>query len=386
MIKAYNNIWVDNIENQEFIKDWHEKNALNSEQLEAANSAYPVGFYKANIFVKIGLFLFTNMVASACISFLSIFFIPILEDSSVGLGILSLLYGALFLYILEYFIKKNNFYRSGVDNALLYCVLACFITAFAAFSNFDLPLWSYYLFAFVIFTAALIRYADPFVAFLWYMLWLMVWFDVMTTFTLGKVILPFVLMLISVLVYVTFKWWKGQERNAYYSTSHDIVESLALTTFYLGGNYYVVREGNTLLNSLSESIQIDFAPLFYLFTAIIPLVYIFIGLKKHDRKFLLVGFMATAFSIFTYRAYYSIMPLEWAFVIAGILLIVLSALAIKTLKIPKFKLTSEHTGKHKYQDLEAFIINQAVNQPSQPSDRTQFGGGNFGGGGAGANY
>jgi hypothetical protein len=386
MIKAYNNIWVDNIENQEIIQDWHKKNVLNSEQLEAAKTNYPVGFYKANAFVKIGLFLFTNMVSAASIGFLSIFLVPILDESSFGLGVLSLFYGGFFFYILEYFIKKNNFYRSGVDNALLYGALACLITAFAAFSDFDLPLWTYYLFSFVICTAAFIRYADPFVTIVWYILLLLFSFDVITTFPLGKVILPFVFMLISALVYFGFKWWKGHEENAYYTASQDIIESLAAATFYLAGNYYVVREGNTLLNSLPESIQIDFAPLFYLITALIPLLYIFMGLKKHDRKLLIVGILATAFSVFTYRAYNSNMPLEWALLIAGIHLIMLSVSTINALKIPKLKLTSKDTGKHKYQDFEAFIINQAINRTNDPSDQTQFGGGDFGGGGAGANY
>ena len=48
-------------------------------------------------------------------------------------------------------------------------------------------------------------------------------------------------------------------------------------------------------------------------------------------------------------------------------------------------LTYAPSRSNKFQNLEAFIVNQAAHQPSQP-DNMQFGGGNFSGGGAGSGY
>lgn len=386
MKKAYNETWVENIDNQATINNWHEQKMLTDEQLDAAKKAFPVEFHQANIFVKIGLFLFTNIVASASLGFISLFLFGLFTDSPQGFSIISLIYAGAFFYALEYFIKKNKFYRSGTDNALLYGTLGSIFTCFLAITNFDLPAWSYCLIGLIILVPALIRYADPLVAIGVYLTWIALWFLIITIFPIGKLIIPFVIMLVSAASYLLIQFWKKKETTNYYADSQGIIEILALVTFYLGGNYLVVREGNAMLNDLSDSIQISFAPLFYFFTAAIPVFYIVRGLQKHDRKLLIIGLLATAFSIFTYRQYFSVLPLEWALTIGGMILVLLSILTIKALKTNKFELTSEPQSSNKFQNLEAFIINQAIQQPNSQSDNMKFGEGSFGGGGAGSEY
>jgi hypothetical protein len=193
-------------------------------------------------------------------------------------------------------------------------------------------------------------------------------------------------MLVSAGSFYLIQFWKKKEITYYYTDCQNIIETLALATFYLGGNYYIVREGNAMLNGFFDSIQISFATLFYFFTAAIPVFYIFRGLQKYDRKFLIVGILAIAFSIFTYRQYFSVLPLEWALTIGGILLVLLSILAIRALKTSKFGITSESQSSNKFQNLEAFIITQAIQQPNSQSDNLKFGEGDFGGAGAGSEY
>ena len=386
MKKAYNETWVENIDNQAIIEKWHDQKQLSEEQFEAAQKAFPVGFHRSNIFVKIGLFLFTNIVASATAGFFSLFLVGLLAESKMSFAIVSLIYGVFFYFALEFFIKNNNFYRSGADNALLYAMLGSLITFFVAITDFTLPVWAYCLISLAILLPALLRYADPLVAIAFFVTWLTLWFNLMTKFPTGKLILPFVLMLISAGSYFAIKFWKKRENFSYYTDSQDVIEVLTLTTFYLGGNYYVVREGNAMLNGLQNSAQIAFSPLFYFFTFTIPVFYIVYGLKKHDRKLLIVGMFCVAFSIFTYRQYFSILPLEWALTIGGLVLILFSILAIWALKTPKYKLTYAPNGKNKFQNLEAFIVNQAMPQVPTQTDQMQFGEGNFGGGGAGSGY
>lgn len=385
MKKAYNETWVENINNQEIIDDWFLKKSISAEQRNEANKAFPVGFHQSNDFVKIGLFLFTCIVVAAGLFFVYLILGSIFSESRFGFSIISLISSAIFLYFLEYFIKKNNFYRSGVDNALLYAFLGSAYGAFIGLTNFELPIWIYCIIALAILLPALLRYANPIVAFVAYLIWIAFWFILVTKYPIGKVIIPFVIMIISAITYFFISFWKKKETGIYYQQSQNIITTLTLASFYFGGNYLIVREGNALLNSLPLSIQIDFAPLFYLFSTIIPLFYVVYGLRKHDRKFLIVGISATAFSMYTYYNYFSVLPLEWALTIAGLLLIGVCVWAIRTLRIPKFSLTSKAIGTNEYKNLEAFIVNQAIQQPQQTSN-TDYGKGDFGGGGAGSNY
>ncbi|MFY7912779.1 MAG: hypothetical protein ACOVO2_24640 [Emticicia sp.] len=385
MKRAYNETWVENINNREKIDDYFFRKLITDEQKQAAYQAFPVGFHQSNAFIKIGLFLFTCIVASAGLGFVSLFLFEFLSESRYGFALISLIYAFVFLYFLEYFIKKNNFYRSGVDNALLYALLSATFSAIIGFTDFDLPSWIYCIIALLILIPAIFRYADPIVSFVAYLTWIAFWFLLVTQYPIGKVIIPFVIMLVSAISFFLMKLWKKKESNHYYSEPQDITEILALATFYFGGNYLIVREGNAFLNNLEKSIQIDFAPLFYIFSTIIPLFYVIYGLRKHNRKFLLVGIGATAFSIFTYRQYFSVLPLEWALTVAGLFLVGLCIWAIRALKTPKMGLTSEATGTNEYKNLEAFIVNHAMQQPQHPG-KTDFGKGDFGGGGAGSNY
>lgn len=385
MKKAYNETWVENINNQEIIDDWFFRKLITDEQRKEAYQAFPVGFHQSNAFVKIGLFLFTCIVASAGLGFISLFLFEIFSESRFGFSVISLIYAVVFLYFLEYFIKQNNFYRSGVDNALLYALLSAALSAVVGFTDFDLPNWIYCIIALAILLPALLRYADPIVAFGAYLTWIALWFFLVTKYPIGKVIIPFVIMLFSAFTYFFMLFWKKKEVGIYYTEPQNIIEILALTTFYFGGNYLIVREGNALLNDLENSIQIDFAVLFYIFSIIIPLFYIIYGLQKHDRKFLLVGIGTTTFSIFTYRHYFSVLPLEWALTIAGLFLVGLCIWAIRSLKTPKFGLISEAVSTNEYKNLEAFIVNQAMQQPHQ-ANKTDFGKGDFGGSGAGGGY
>ncbi|GGD47134.1 hypothetical protein GCM10011514_08900 [Emticicia aquatilis] len=385
MKKAYNETWVENINKQEIIDDWYFRKLISDEQRKEAIQAFPVGFHQSNSFVKIGLFLFTCIVASASLGFVSLFLFEIFSESRFGFAIISLIYSVVFLYFLEYFIKKNNFYRSGVDNALLYAMLSAAFGAFVGFTNYDFQAWIYCVIALVLLIPAVLRYADPLVAFVSYIVWLTLWFVVVTENPIGKVIIPFVLMIISAGTYFFVKLWQEKSISVYHDECQNIIEILALASFYLGGNYLIVREGNALLNNLGTSVQIDYAALFYFFSTVIPIAYIIYGLRKHNRKFLLVGIGAAAFSIFTYRQYFSVLPLEWAMSIGGGLLVAFCVWAIRVLKSPKFGLTSEAMGTNEYKNLEAFIVNQAMQQPNQPN-KTDFGKGSFGGGGAGSDY
>ncbi|MBA4849157.1 hypothetical protein [Emticicia sp. BO119] len=385
MKKAYNEIWVDNIDNQDLIKEWYEEKVLSEEQYEAAKKMFPVEFYQPNIFIEFGLFIFTNVAISSTFGFSSVMLFSSLMDSNIGLAVVCLANGVGILFVLEYFIKNRKLYRSGADNALMYVAIGSFLSAIFAITNFHWSLYSYYFLSLLVFIPFLLRYGDPFVAIAVFLVWICFWFTFTIEWPIGKMVVPFVIMTASVISFLFIGWWKKRDSSAYYTDAQICIETGSLITFYLGGNYMVVREGNAMLNGLTDSTQISFAPLFYIFTAVIPFLYLFFGLKRQDRKMVMVGIASFAFSIFTYRFYFSIMPLEWALTLGGAALIGLSVWGIWFFRTPKWGLAYRQTQASKYRDFEAFLVSQALT-PHGQSGKMKFGEGDFGGGGAGDKY
>jgi hypothetical protein len=380
MKKAYNETWVQNLEIQRMSRSWQEKNLLTTAQFEQVKTNFPESFYRPGIFVKIGLFLFTLVAGSFFSGFISLFFLD--KGGEETLAAMSILCSACFFFALEYFIKDRKLFHSGIDNALLYMATgAALIPVFIIFD--DLKIWQYCLFILIINFFVCLRYADIFTTLVGIIVLYTFFANLLIGFPLGKALLPFALMLISALIYIINK----KKRDVYYRDSQSIVEIVALIVFYLGGNYYVVREGNAMLSDILSPLapQIPFATLFYLFTATIPLLYLVIGLKNKDRVMVILGLLITAFSFFTYRYYFSIIPIEVSLVLAGALLITLSVLCIHYLKTPKFGLTDEKLEKRNLANLEALLIAHHFGQA--PAEKNlEFGGGDFGGGGSGNEY
>lgn len=64
-----------------------------------------------------------------------------------------------------------------------------------------------------------------------------------------------------------------------------------------------MREENTAVAHLPFDPQISFAPLFYAFTDLVPLAYLYYDMRSHDRLLLVVDLLAMTFSVFTLRYY-----------------------------------------------------------------------------------
>ena len=391
MMKAYNASWSENDFIQKTAQKWLKKGFLSKEQSSQIEKNYPQEYYDPNIFLKIGLFIFTILAASVSVSLMSVFLYWIYENHlNEGLVIQSLLVGGVFLLMLESLIKGRKLYHSGVDNALIYMALGSFCTTiYFLFVSLNPPTWLFLMLFLPLFVATTIRYAESVVCALTYFLILGIFVTIALTSFWGKTLLPFLVMIVSAGMYFLVKKLSSRQDYLYYETCLTIVKTLALITFYLGGNYLIVRQGNALINNiyLPVSPQVAFAPIFYFFTATIPLAYIFFGLRHRDRLILILGLITLGFSIFTYRFYFSILPVEIALTLGGILLIALSAALIQYLKTEKKGFTYQPDDEFEGFNLEAALMSQIVQSKiPQQGDTFRFGGGDTGGGGAGGNY
>ena len=390
-MKAYNTQWSVNDFIQNIVHKWFQKGFLKQEQYTSVQKEFQSDYNNPNIFLKIGLFVFTILAASFSGGLFAVFFAGIFENhAQLGFIIMSLILGIGFVFILEFLIKNNKLYHSGVDNALLYMALGAICTAiYMIFENTKFPTWVILGLCLPFFIIASIRYADILVTISTYFLSLFIVVLISLEFALGKTLLPFIIIFFSIIAYFFHKKVSQRIDELYYEKCLDVFKTLALVTLYLGGNYLIVREGNAQINHLTDLVspQIAFAPIFYFFSIIIPVIYIFFGLKTYDRLLLIIGLIAVIFSIFTYRFYFSILPVEIVLTMGGGLLIVLAGICIRNLRSAKYGITSKPDNEHNGLNLESIIMSQVIQSKiPQQGDIFQFGGGDAGGGGAGGEY
>ncbi|MEO6687161.1 MAG: hypothetical protein ABIN24_14420 [Dyadobacter sp.] len=380
MKKPYNQTWINNLHIQNLSKSWLKRNLLTQKQFEKVTSEFPESFYKPGIFVKTGLFLFTLLAGCFFSGFISLFF---LENSTDKIfTVLSIVCSICYFFTLEYMIKDRKLFHSGIDNALLYmAAVAALIPVFLFFDH--LKVWQYCLIILIVNSFLLARYADILIALVSVGALYVMFANVIVATPQLKPFLPFCLMLISVIIYSLNRVNYG----VYYTNCQTVIKIAALVIFYLGGNYYVVREGNALLSDILTPIapQIPFSVLFYILTTSIPVIYIYFGLKNKDRILFVTGLLSTAFSVFTYRYYFDIIPMEWILVMAGSALIILVVFCIKYLKTPRFGISDKKDDSQNIANLEAMLIAHQFGQ-TPAGDQLHFGGGDFGGGGAGNSY
>jgi len=390
-MKAYNSLWSENNFIQKTAQKWLKQGFLSKEQSSEIEKSHSHDYYDPNIFLKIGLFVFTILAASVSVSLMSIFFISIYETNlNAAFVIQSLIIGGVFFLLLENLIKRRKLYHSGVDNALIYMALGAFCTAiYFLFENLNPPTWLFLMLFLPLFTATTIRYAESVACTLTYFLILGIFVTIALESFWGKTLLPFIMMIVSAGMYFAVKKLSTRKDYLYYETCLTILKTLSLITFYLGGNYLIAREGNALINNLSLSIspQVAFAPTFYFFTTVIPMVYIFFGLRNRDRLMLILGLITLGFSIFTYKFYFSILPVEITLTVGGILLIALAGGLIHYFKTTKHGFTYQPDDEFEGFNLEAMLMSQLVQSKiPQQGDTFRYGDGDSGGGGAGENY
>lgn len=207
---------------------------------------------------------------------------------------------------------------------------------------------------------------------------------------IGKMILPFVTLLFSAGFYFFTKKNIQKLTETYHYNGLLFANSFCLILFYLSCNYLVVRELSVTLmdNPIAEGKDIPFAFFFYAFTLIVPFVYLVQALKTKDRILLWISFLAIGFSIYTIRFYHSVLPIEVALTLGGIVLFAIAYFSIKKLKDKESGLTFKPdrlNSSNPFLNMETLIVASAfgVKPEAKPEDSPMdFGGGGFSGGGS----
>ncbi len=206
---------------------------------------------------------------------------------------------------------------------------------------------------------------------------------------LSEQFLPIVFFALAVMFYLAHNRLK---RYVIYQIPNLVLKTFSLLLGYFSMNYLVVRElSQELLGVvLNPAEEIPMAFLFYFLTFTIPAAYLVFSIRQKDRLMLWLGFGCLCFSIFTIRYYHSVLPIEIAMILGGLLLFGFALICIRKLSDRKHGITFE---KDFDSNLEHFSIaasliaaSHATSVPDAQADPMEFGGGDFSGGGAGGNY
>jgi hypothetical protein len=398
IFQAYNETDVRNLQLREVADELLENGQLTPPQYEQVEAAFPIKFKQSNPFVRIGLFLFTSL----CILFSTLFLGWIIMASELNkdsLGILCLFFAFCLTALNEFFIRDRHWYRQGSDNALCYASIACFVIGLGLTFEVEANLSQALLCLFFL-TLGAIRYGDPLLTFGSFYALITSIFYVFEKQEIPYLMLPFVSAGVALGIYFLVKYLSKQESSFYWKDCFTVLEIASLFVFYTSINYWTVAllfekspvgeflnggEEN-LENNLQNGFSPSFSMLFVAFTALVPLGYMFFGIKNKDRILWIMGGFGIAASILTYRQYHSIMPLEWALALAGMFFLSLGYFLMHHLKTPRkgFVYAPE---RRKNGFIEALVVNQLTQQTSAtPDDSVRYGGGDFGGGGASGNF
>ncbi|PAM95004.1 hypothetical protein B4N84_06885 [Flavobacterium sp. IR1] len=337
-----------------------------------------------NILVRVAFFLLGALLYLSICGFITLIgysggdgFFKICLYLFAGVGIL----GAEYL-------TNQKYYRHGLDDAFILGILLNlgFGVIFST-ESYDIMLIP----AVVIAIASLItyyRYLHLLSMLVFCMACVAVLFFGMLELQYGEQVLPFIAMLVAAGFYFFTKKRIASLTEKYFYNGLVLANSFCLVLFYLSCNYLVVRELSIdLLGYEMGDKEIPLWYFFYFMTFTVPPFYLYQALKTKDRIMLWISFLAIAFSIYTVRFYHSVLPIEVALTLGGLLLFAIAWFSIQKLKNKETGLTFKPdriNNSNAILNAETLIVASSFGlKPEVKTDSPMdFGGGGFSGGGS----
>ena len=381
---AYKSINLDNRDVRKQAAAALSKNVITREEFDRIYTAYPYDLYSPNFFVRVGLFLLTVLASLCCLGL----FMLASGSGDKSLGAMFIFFGVIAYVVLELMIYVRGIFRAGIDDALL-LIAGSMIVIGCNFLYYHIDPLMESAMVLVLALFGYVRYADRLMALISYAAFLCLIFYRLGESPIGRALLPFVVMAVSVALYLLFTRLSALSRLRFYRSGLVLLRVAALLSFYAAGNYYVVREVNAFISHHSGAIALGF--LWWTLTGLVPIGYIVRGIQKKDLVFLWTGLGLVAAAVFTVRYYYHILPAELAMIIGGSILIAGAWSLIRYLQEPKYGFTSadiEDPALLEGLPVEGLILAESFRPAAgQPMDKgVHFGGGTSGGGGAGGGY
>jgi hypothetical protein len=390
---AYNKTWLTNLLLQDEVKKDAAQGYITPVELKTIEDKYPVGFYTPNLFVRIGLFILTCVIVSFAQGLLSL--MAASGDLIESFGWFIFL-GATAYIALELMVNGKFHYRSGVDDALLviagsqiaggmamvfYKSSQSGVDFFLVFSAIVLVLG---VFLTLRFTDMLMS-AFSCVAFLGlvFLLWLKV-------IPAGLATAPFAMMVLAAGTYWLAFTNHQKKRYVHYQNCLVVVQIISLLVLYAAGNYFVIQTLSTEM--AGKTGPVPFGLVFWVWTVLLPFVYIYVGIYKKNTILLRTGLLLIAGAAITVRNYMHLMPIDRMLTLVGVVILVIVYGISKYLKTPQHGYTLAEPDEANLMDhlkveslIAAGTFSHAPAAPA-PESGTKFGGGSFGGGGSSGDF
>jgi hypothetical protein len=388
MKSAYNRNWIYSLHVIKQAKRWSKHGLIGPEQFNAIKDSYKTPLFHPNLAIRILLFIAT-LIAASGVSGLGMLLFSDAEDTTIAIA--SILFGLVAFMILERAFIRNNHYKSGVTEAIIYLACSFVVMGVAMLVDFDL-ITLIQLTCLLVFAFAAFRYLDLLLtfAFMFTLSW-MIFYHCFEAGGIFKSIIPFVFLVTFSGFYFLIRKFKTDELKLW-SDNLLILEVCSLVLVYAGGNYLVVRELSMEMMDLvvEAGEDIPFAFLFYFLTVAIPAGYLWMGIKNKNEVLIRVGLVTLAFSVFTFQHYFLSEYTEIFLMVSGGILIPVAIMLMRHLTRIRNGFTSDNILSSAWANLnvEAFIISQTMggNQPEKVEVKETAGGGSSGGGGASTSF
>ncbi|WP_456312612.1 hypothetical protein [Pseudomonas shirazensis] len=362
---------------------------ISKEQRDLIKKELPVFRSQSNILVRLGFFLLGSFLYSSMCGTISLFALSGLEFFfHIGFYVFAAVgfFGAELL-------ANRQYHGHGLDDAFILGGISNLGVAIAMTTEgyelviaFFVAISSFIMYRRFLHLLSLLVFCIAATAILFYGLF--------EFGAIGKTILPFAAMLFAAGFYFFTKKGIDNLTQVYYYKGLLLANSFCLVLFYLSCNYLVVRELSAALlgNEVLPGKDIPFAIFFYAFTFVVPVLYLVQALRTKDRIMLWISFLAIGFSIFTIRFYYSVLPIEIALTLGGLVLFAIAYFSIKKLKEKESGLTFKPdriNNSNAFLNAEALIVASTFGMKpgvKPESSPMEFGGGGFSGGGSEGNF
>lgn len=391
---AYRRSDFDALARHQAVGTWEDEGLIDGQAAAALKKEFPDPFYGPNPFIRVGLFVFGLICASAAQGLFFLLFRP--GGSETSFATLLLFSGAAALAIQEALARRPKpFFRAGVEEAMAYLGTGCILTGILILIDFGHGREAAVAFVIAVGTAlAAARYADSLLAAV------SLGATCFALIALGKdlgdaavIALPIVVVALSSAVAYAAGLARNRRELGPWEHVFDLLRLIGLILAYAGGNYLVVREaGKALLHGSGGEGGPPFAFLFQAWTFAVPPAYLAYGLWKKDRQFLDAGLLLVAAAVGTYKYYHSVMPLEVGMIVAGSALLLVAWAALKAFRPSRFGISAaaaSRSGQSVLLNAEGLAMlhsshssSPSPDMPGKPPEGMEGGGGKFGGGGA----
>ncbi len=369
----------------------YEGNFITKEQLLNIKRTLPALKGSKNILVRILFFFLGAFLYSSVCGLISITFLSNLENETIW-TVAPFIFGIIGILVMELLIAPNmKYYKNGLDDAVVAGIPLSVGFGFGLVGAYDTSIIS--LSVFFAATICYLRYLNiPSLLVAVIALVATIASAMIDYIIYGSALAPIVLAAVAYFSYKYNSRLLVKVKKPYYYQGIVILKISSTILFYLSLNYTVITE---LSYELMPDLEVNtfstiMSYLFILLTAIIPFVYIYLGLKNKDKPLFIVGILTLVASYFTLRYYYMFINLETELLFFGVLIFISSYLVLKRLKnnLQGFTFLPDRLSNTNSEQLEvlASIAQFGRNATATESSPMEFGGGGFSGGGAGESF